>query len=73
VAFYFQTKGEIKMSRKNRKAAPEKAKHTWPGSQGAWANAWCDASRKDGKDPEPTRTGDEMESLDEASSDGHYK
>lgn len=61
------------MTREDRKAAPEKANHTWSRSQGAWANAWCDTSRDDGRDPRPPSPVEKLENIAEPSGNEHYK
>jgi hypothetical protein len=61
------------MDSKDRKARPEETKHTWSGSQGAWANAWSDPSRDDARDsrhPSPVET---MEDITDSSGDDNYK
>lgn len=61
------------MAKENRKSPPEKAKHTWSGSQGAWANAWCQTSGNDAKDPKSASTVDKTEDSDEVSGDNPSK
>lgn len=57
------------MARENKKAAPEKPKHTWSGSQGAWANAWCDPSRDDARDPRPPSAVEKLENSEPSGDD----